>query len=175
MSIAARDKRAISQLASWILAIFPQTALNVKQLLAALDLVWQHTLFLLYLHLSAATASGAAYMQILLAVISLTARWEETGLNRFWFGCCPLVQVTQVGKWLKYSETIRPRPGRGETQPISYCSFHLKLCAGEGNYASLKRPGETSAALRLKAHEIKGDRRHWNIPRRGGQTNQILS
>ncbi len=101
-------------------------------------------------------------MQILHTLTSLTNRREENDPGRLFgldvFATCPL--VAQVGKPFKYSETIRPQPGRREAQPTSYCSFHLKLCAGEGNYASLQRPGETSAALRLKAHEIKGDRRH---------------
>lgn len=157
MSIAARDKGAISQLASWIWAIFPQTACSS----------WQHTLFLQFHHLN---------------VKQTPADWPTCKCSSqlpawpfFFYHLPSYSESLSVGKWLKCSRTIRPQPGRWRTQPASYCSFHLKLCEGEGNYASPQRPGRRLLLLRLKAHEIKEDRRHWSIPRQSSQTNQILS
>lgn len=170
ISIAERDEKAISQLASWISAIFPHTALISMQphLISPDSILWFCSI-LIWIHQLPADWPTCKYT-------SLSSAWhmgERKGLVAF--AACPRDQVAQVGTWLKYCEIIRPQPGRGQTQPTSYCSFHLKLCAREGNYASLQRPGETSAVLWIEAPEIKGDRRLWNIPRRGGQTSRILS
>lgn len=122
MSIAARDKRAISQLAAWISAIFPPTALNFL------------TAYFVFI-ISSFEYSRMASMQI---VLSLPRAWQIGERKLVWtsfgFGCFRHLppHSGRPGWELKYSETIRPQPGRGETPPTSHCSFHLKPCAAEG-------------------------------------------
>lgn len=118
------------------------------------------------------------HMQIQLGVIG---GWKR-GRKLVWTLCelrcfchlSPLVLLSKVGKLLEHSGIIRAKTW--ERPDADKLLLYFPFKAGEGNYAS-PSPGLGRRLLQLlpRTRQIKGDRRRWSIPRRGGQTNTILT